>query len=102
MANFKILTENEITTELEKLPEWKIEDGRLTAEFVFSNFKQAIAFINMIALQSEQMNHHPEWSNVYNKVSITLSTHDAGDKITDLDVKLAFSISDFGKIFRNE
>lgn len=102
MTNFEILTEDEIVSELNTLPEWKVVNGQLKAEFVFLDFKQAMAFISMVALQSEQMNHHPEWSNTYNKVSFVLATHDAGNKITTLDIGLARTISDFSKLFLNQ
>jgi len=99
MTNFKILTEEQIASELHHLPEWKVVDGKLKAEFVFRDFKQAVAFINMVALQSEQVNHHPEWTNTYNKVSFAFATHDADDKITDLDTKMAIAISGFSTLF---
>ncbi|KAM9313384.1 pterin-4-alpha-carbinolamine dehydratase 2 [Gastrophryne carolinensis] len=60
-------------------------------EFVFKNFNQAFGFMTRVALQAEKMNHHPEWFNVYNKVQITLTTHDCG-KLTKKDVRLAHFI----------
>jgi 4a-hydroxytetrahydrobiopterin dehydratase len=69
---------------------WKEEAGRdaIVKEFRFADFNQAFAFMTQIALKAERMDHHPEWSNVYKTVDVTLSTHDAGG-VTELDVKLA-------------
>ena len=61
-------------------------------EFKFKDFKQAFGFMTTVAGSAEQMNHHPTWSNTYNKVEIWLSTHSAGDKITDKDRQLAAEI----------
>ena len=71
---------------------WKEENHELTQTFTFKNFIEAWAFMNKVALIAEKMDHHPNWSNVYNKVEIKLSTHDAGNKITDKDRKLAGEI----------
>ena len=75
-------------------------DGREAAEkiFKFSDFKQAFSFMTMIALKAEQMDHHPEWENVYNKVKITLTTHDVGG-LSKLDLDLAIYIDDCLKNF---
>jgi len=71
---------------------WKEENNQLNRQFVFKNFSEAFAFMTRVAFIAEKMNHHPEWSNVYNKVSIHLSTHDAGNTVTDKDRKLAAAI----------
>ena len=74
-----------------KMEGWeKTNDNREAVEklFIFSDFKQAFSFMTIIALKAEQMNHHPEWKNVYNKVTITLTTHDAGG-LSQLDYDLA-------------
>lgn len=71
---------------------WKEENHELTQTFTFKNFIEAWAFMNKVALIAEKMDHHPNWSNVYNKVEIKLSTHDAGNKITDKDRKLGAEI----------
>ncbi|MEJ7738807.1 MAG: 4a-hydroxytetrahydrobiopterin dehydratase [Chitinophagaceae bacterium] len=68
---------------------WKEEDNKLYKKFEFKNFSEAFAFMTRVALEAEKMDHHPVWKNVYNKVEIWLSTHDAGDTITDKDRKLA-------------
>lgn len=71
---------------------WKEENSSLTRVFKFKDFSEAFAFMTRVALMAEKMNHHPNWSNVYNTVTINLSTHDAGNKVTDLDRKLALAI----------
>ena len=75
---------------LGKLKSWSDVSGRdaITRTFKFKNFREAFAFMTKVAEIAEQMNHHPEWKNVYQTVEVTLSTHDAGG-VTDLDVKLA-------------
>ncbi|TXK51327.1 4a-hydroxytetrahydrobiopterin dehydratase [Pontibacter qinzhouensis] len=68
---------------------WKEEDNKLKRSFQFKNFKEAMAFINAVAEAAEEMDHHPWWSNVYNKVEIELTTHSAGNTVTHRDHKLA-------------
>jgi 4a-hydroxytetrahydrobiopterin dehydratase len=73
---------------------WKIDDAQTcaTKEFKFLNFVEAWGFMSQVALVAEKMNHHPEWTNVYNVVTITLRTHDAGNTLTDKDYRLAHLI----------
>lgn len=71
---------------------WKEEDNKLKATFKFNNFTEAFAFMTEVAFQAEKMNHHPDWHNVYNTVDFSLSTHDAGDVVTDKDRQLAKAI----------
>ncbi|MBI3502934.1 MAG: 4a-hydroxytetrahydrobiopterin dehydratase [Bacteroidetes bacterium] len=71
---------------------WKEENNSLKKTFRFKNFSEAFAFMARVALLAEKMNHHPDWRNVYNTVEISLSTHDAGDSVTDKDRKLAEAI----------
>ena len=71
---------------------WKEENNQLCKTFVFKDFSEAFAFMTRVALIAEKMNHHPNWSNVYNTVTILLSTHDAGNIITDKDRQLAAAI----------
>lgn len=71
---------------------WTEKDNCLQKTFKFKNFSEAFAFMTRVALLAEQMNHHPEWSNIYNTVHIKLSTHDAGNIITEKDRKLAEAI----------
>jgi 4a-hydroxytetrahydrobiopterin dehydratase len=85
---YKKLSENELDETVRAMNGWELEDGKLKKSFRFSNFVEAFGFMTRIALEAEKMNHHPDWSNVYNTVTIKLSTHDAGG-ITDYDIKLA-------------
>jgi 4a-hydroxytetrahydrobiopterin dehydratase len=71
---------------------WKEEDNKLKKNFVFKNFVEAFGFMTQVALLAEKADHHPRWSNVYNKVEIELNTHDAGDVVTEKDHKLAAQI----------
>lgn len=73
--------------------DWKNENNALVREFTFSDFSAAFAFMTRVAILAEKHNHHPDWNNVYNRVQIKLSTHDAGDVVTDKDVKLAEAIN---------
>jgi 4a-hydroxytetrahydrobiopterin dehydratase len=68
---------------------WKEENNKLYRKFEFADFSAAFAFMTRVALEAEKMNHHPLWTNVWNKVEIWLSTHDAGDIVTEKDKKLA-------------
>ena len=71
---------------------WKEENNKLSRSFTFKNFIEAFAFMSKVALIAEKMGHHPNWSNVYNKVEIGLFTHDAGNTVTEKDRKLAGEI----------
>ncbi len=71
---------------------WQEQDNQLTRDFQFANFSEAFAFMTRVALVAEKMDHHPWWSNVYNQVTIKLSTHDAGNTVTIKDHKLAAAI----------
>ena len=71
---------------------WKEEKNTLYKKFEFKDFSQAFAFMTRVALAAEKMDHHPLWTNVYNRVEIWLSTHDAGDIVTGKDRKLAEKI----------
>lgn len=73
---------------------WLDHNNRLTRDFSFADFSAAFAFMTRVALIAEKMDHHPEWSNVYNKVSITLTTHDAGNTVTDKDREMARAIDE--------
>jgi 4a-hydroxytetrahydrobiopterin dehydratase len=74
---------------------WKEENNCLKRTFKFKDFTEAFGFMTKVALVAEKMEHHPNWSNVYNTVTIELSTHDAGNVVTDLDRKLAKAIDAF-------
>lgn len=71
---------------------WKEENNQLKRSFEFANFIEAFGFMSKVAMIAEKMNHHPTWTNTYNKVDIILSTHDAGNTVTDKDRKLANAI----------
>jgi len=73
---------------------WKEENNKLQQTFKFKDFVEAFGFMSKVALIAEKMNHHPEWKNVYNKVEITLTTHDEGNTITEKDRKLAKAIDE--------
>ena len=74
---------------------WKEIENKLYRKFEFSDFSAAFAFMTRVAIAAEKANHHPLWTNVYNKVEIWLSTHDAGDIVTDKDTNLAKVIDTF-------
>ena len=71
---------------------WKEENNSLTKTFKFKDFREAFGFMTKVALVAEKMDHHPTWTNTWNTVSFQLSTHDAGNKVTELDRKLAQEI----------
>lgn len=74
---------------------WQEENNKLYKKFQFKDFSEAFAFMTRVALEAEKMDHHPKWTNEYNKVEVWLSTHDAGDIVTDKDRKLAEIIEGF-------
>jgi 4a-hydroxytetrahydrobiopterin dehydratase len=78
---------------------WKEVNNKLQRSFVFKDFVEAFTFMTKVAFAAEKMGHHPNWSNVYNKVDIMLFTHDAKDSITEEDVKLSEEID---KIFNKQ
>ena len=71
---------------------WAEKDNKLVREFKFKDFVEAFGFMAKVAIEAEKMNHHPNWSNVYNTVNIELTTHDAGNTVTEKDRKLAAKI----------
>ena len=85
------LTDAEISAQLEGISGWTIENEKLHKEFQFDSFVEAFGFMASVALIAESMNHHPEWFNVYNRVTVELATHDAGG-ISALDFELAKKI----------
>jgi 4a-hydroxytetrahydrobiopterin dehydratase len=82
------LSETELKSALAKLGDWKQEGNTIARKFQFKDFKAAFGFMTQVALVAEKMDHHPDWQNVYNRVSVSLSTHDKGG-ITSLDISLA-------------
>lgn len=86
------ISHKEIEKELKDMPGWTIVEGKLHKEFQFNDFNQAFGFMTRAAMHIEKMNHHPEWFNVYNKLIVDLTTHDAGG-ITENDIKLAKTLN---------
>jgi 4a-hydroxytetrahydrobiopterin dehydratase len=83
------LTATEINAALATLPGWTWERDALAKSLTFGNFREALSFMVRAGFEAEAMNHHPEWTNVYNHVAIRLNTHDAGGKVTAKDLELA-------------
>jgi 4a-hydroxytetrahydrobiopterin dehydratase len=82
------LSDKDLQSQLATLSGWELKDGKLHKAYKFKNFIEAFGFMTKVALEAEKMNHHPEWFNVYNRVVVDLTTHDAGG-ISDLDIALA-------------
>ena len=94
-----ILSDEQLEQFLIELAEWRIKDEKLFRILRFKDFNKAIEFMNQVAITAEAMDHHPEWSNVYNKVEIYLVTHSEGG-ITQLDIDLAREIDSHFSIFK--
>ena len=88
----KPLTAAEIDAALAGLPGWSFAGDALAKDFKFGSFRGAMAFMVRVGFEAEAMDHHPDWTNVYNRVAIRLNTHDAGGKVTAKDVELAKKI----------
>ncbi len=86
--SYALLPSAEVESALASLPGWSIDDGKLHREYRFDDFVTAVGFMAAVAIEAEKLNHHPNWSNVYNRVDVTLWTHDSGG-ITSYDVALA-------------
>lgn len=89
------LSDAQIQDALKSLPGWRYEEGKLKRRFQFGGFNEAVSFIVRLAFEAERLNHHPELRNIYNRVEIALSTHDAGGRVTARDVELAKAIESF-------
>ncbi|HWA09623.1 MAG TPA: 4a-hydroxytetrahydrobiopterin dehydratase [Opitutaceae bacterium] len=85
----KPLSPAKIRTALGRLPGWKLQRNALAKTFAFATFREALSFMLRVGFEAEAMNHHPDWTNVYNRVAIRLNTHDAGGRVTPKDVELA-------------
>jgi 4a-hydroxytetrahydrobiopterin dehydratase len=83
------LTGKKVQAALSGLKGWEFDTDTLTKTYTFKTFREAFSFMTRAAFEAEELNHHPEWRNVYNRVAVKLSTHDAGDKVTAKDVELA-------------
>jgi 4a-hydroxytetrahydrobiopterin dehydratase len=86
------LSTAEIVGALVQLPGWKFEGDALVKEFKFGSFREAFSFMTRVAFEAEAMDHHPDWTNVYNRVAVRLNTHDAGGKVTAKDAAFAAKI----------
>ena len=95
MPSREPLSDDEIEDALSDLPGWVHEDDKLKTSYEFSDFRAAISFIVRLSFYAEEMMHHPELENVYNTVDVALTTHDAGGKVTEMDVELASQIEEF-------
>ncbi|MDX1481134.1 MAG: 4a-hydroxytetrahydrobiopterin dehydratase [Woeseiaceae bacterium] len=84
----KRLDDDEVAQRIDQLDGWELADGKLHREFKFDDFARAFGFMASAAIEADKMDHHPEWSNVYNRVSVDLTTH-SEDGITELDFELA-------------
>lgn len=83
------LTTEQLTEALDALAAWELRDDALHRTFVLADFRQAIAFIVRLGFEAEQRNHHPSLTNVYNRVGVAFTTHDAGNRVTAMDVEMA-------------
>jgi 4a-hydroxytetrahydrobiopterin dehydratase len=84
-----LLNEQQITESIKTfLPEWEYNNTFISKEFKFRNFVEAFAFMTAVALEAEKMDHHPDWTNVYNRVAVKLNTHSEGG-VTEKDIELA-------------
>lgn len=88
MARPPLLREEDVTARLKAHPAWTLKGGKLHREFRFADFSEAFGFMARVALAAEKLDHHPDWTNVWNRVDVSLATHDAGG-ITELDFRLA-------------
>jgi len=92
MSRVEPMSREAIETVLAELPGWTYADDRLQKTYTFGSFREAVSFIVRIAFEAEQLNHHPELHNVYNRVTLALTTHAAGNRVTARDVELARAI----------
>jgi 4a-hydroxytetrahydrobiopterin dehydratase len=88
MSRPPLLSAKDVESRLEARPGWTYSGGKLHREFRFAGFSEAFGFMARVALFAEKLDHHPDWSNVFNRVVVSLQTHDAGG-VTDLDFRLA-------------
>jgi 4a-hydroxytetrahydrobiopterin dehydratase len=93
MTMVDALAPDRLAAALAQLPGWRQDGEALVATFRFADFQTAIAFMNDAAPEIHQLDHHPEWTNVYDRVTVRLTTHDAGNRITRRDVELAKMLS---------
>ncbi|MFW6184653.1 MAG: 4a-hydroxytetrahydrobiopterin dehydratase [Chloroflexota bacterium] len=94
--NAKKLTEVELQDALQKLHDWSVDDGRLYKAFEFDDFSQALAWMVRVGIEAEKLDHHPDWSNSWNKVDVHLQTHSIG-ALSQLDVALAERMNELAR-----
>ncbi|MGB1049269.1 MAG: 4a-hydroxytetrahydrobiopterin dehydratase [Rhodothermales bacterium] len=92
------LSEEAIDQALDGLDGWALKDNTLHRTFLFATFREAMSFMVRVGFEAEALDHHPELTNVYNRVRVSLTTHDAGNKVTELDAELARRINHFSWI----
>lgn len=90
------LTPSELAAAVASLPGWTLQDQALAKEFTFGSFREAMGFMVRAAFEAEALDHHPDWTNVYNRVAVRLNTHDAGGRVTAKDVELARRLQRLG------
>lgn len=95
-SNFRVMTKpmtpDDISDALVQVPEWKVVRDALERTFEFRDFSEALGFVVRVGVEAERINHHPEISNVWNRVTLRLTTHEAGDKISERDLTLAKAV----------
>jgi 4a-hydroxytetrahydrobiopterin dehydratase len=94
MSEKRKLSDQEIKEALADLHGWAVEEGKLAKQYKFDSFAQALGWMVSVGVYADGMDHHPEWKNVYNKVDVSLVTHDLDNAISTLDVKLAQKMED--------
>ncbi|MBW4690807.1 MAG: 4a-hydroxytetrahydrobiopterin dehydratase [Lyngbya sp. HA4199-MV5] len=97
MSTLAPLAKEELNAALSQLSGWSVKDGKLHRQLQFASFVEAFGFMSSVALVAESAGHHPEWFNVYNRVTIDLTTHDAGG-ITTKDIELARKVNALAKL----
>lgn len=93
------LNSEDIQNALADLPGWKIQNGKLHKQYKFGTFAQALGWMVSAGVHADKMDHHPEWTNVYNKVTVSLVTHDLDNSISNLDVDLAKQMEKLAEAF---
>jgi 4a-hydroxytetrahydrobiopterin dehydratase len=97
----KILGDQEIEAALKTAPGWRRDGENIVKTFAFETFRDAIAYVVLVGIEAEMMNHHPEFHNSYNVISFAFCTHDVGRKITDTDIRLAQRLNEIAQRFPN-
>lgn len=97
----KVLTADELAAALTELPDWSIQDGKFHRQYKFVSFAQAMGWMMSAAIEADKLDHHPEWSNVYNRVTVDLVTHSLGNQIGNLDVELARKMEKLFAVYRS-